>query len=141
MPTFLGSCSERENDVCSGEDGEHSFNACTPKPVGALIRGEKRDSSVIKYKITATPGYIIILHWHGRNFALKHALDKKWKLNAVFYIISFSSVSATSYYINKEWNTWGVCCFPITAHPEVFYSANTINFPICTIFKKILLIG
>ncbi|KAF7687550.1 cytoskeleton-associated protein 2-like [Silurus meridionalis] len=51
-----GSSSERENDVSSDEDREHSFNTCTPKPVGALIRGEKRDSSVIKYKITATPG-------------------------------------------------------------------------------------
>ncbi|TSV94917.1 Cytoskeleton-associated protein 2-like [Bagarius yarrelli] len=46
--------SERENGVGSDEDGEDRFN--TPKPVGALIRGEKRDSSVIKYKITATPG-------------------------------------------------------------------------------------
>ncbi|KAK3538897.1 hypothetical protein QTP86_020177 [Hemibagrus guttatus] len=51
-----GSSSERENDVGSDEDGERSFSLCTPKPVGALIRGEKRDSSVIKYKITATPG-------------------------------------------------------------------------------------
>ncbi|KAK2845431.1 hypothetical protein Q7C36_010285 [Tachysurus vachellii] len=51
-----GSSSTRENDVGSDEDGEHSFSSCTPKPVGALIRGEKRDSSVIKYKITATPG-------------------------------------------------------------------------------------
>ncbi|KAB5528667.1 hypothetical protein PHYPO_G00142870 [Pangasianodon hypophthalmus] len=51
-----GSSSDRENDVGSDEDGEHSVNVCTPKPVGALIRGEKRDSSVIKYKITATPG-------------------------------------------------------------------------------------
>lgn len=56
LPTFLGSSSEKENDV--GSDVEHSFNMCTPKPIGALIRGEKRDSSVIKYKITATPGYI-----------------------------------------------------------------------------------
>ncbi|KAF4074256.1 hypothetical protein AMELA_G00237520 [Ameiurus melas] len=51
-----GSCSDRENNVCSDEDVEHNFNTCTPKPVGALILGEKRDSSVIKYKITATPG-------------------------------------------------------------------------------------
>ncbi|MCJ8747036.1 hypothetical protein PDJAM_G00148870 [Pangasius djambal] len=51
-----GSSSERENDVGSDEDGELGVNVCTPKPVGALIRGEKRDSSVIKYKITATPG-------------------------------------------------------------------------------------
>ncbi|KAI5613020.1 cytoskeleton-associated protein 2-like [Silurus asotus] len=51
-----GSSSETENVVSRDEDREHSFNKCTPKPVGALIRGEKRDSSVIKYKITATPG-------------------------------------------------------------------------------------
>lgn len=30
---------------------------CTPKPVGALICGMRGDSSVVKYKITATPGY------------------------------------------------------------------------------------
>lgn len=29
---------------------------CTPKPVGALICGMRRDSSVVKFKITATPG-------------------------------------------------------------------------------------
>lgn len=29
---------------------------CTPKPVGALICGMRGDSSVVKYKITATPG-------------------------------------------------------------------------------------
>lgn len=29
---------------------------CTPKPVGALICGRRGDSSVVKYKITATPG-------------------------------------------------------------------------------------
>lgn len=73
MPIFFGSSSERENDAASDGDGEQSFNVCTPKPVGALIRGEKRDSSMIKYKITATPGYIIILHCiHGRKFVLKH---------------------------------------------------------------------
>ena len=30
----------------------------TPKTVNALIRGAKGDSSVVKYKITATPGYV-----------------------------------------------------------------------------------
>lgn len=30
----------------------------TPQPVRALIYGEKGDSSVVKYKITATPGYV-----------------------------------------------------------------------------------
>ncbi|XP_073697277.1 cytoskeleton-associated protein 2-like [Garra rufa] len=29
---------------------------CTPKPVGALICGRRGNSSVVKYKITATPG-------------------------------------------------------------------------------------
>ncbi|XP_052453004.1 cytoskeleton-associated protein 2-like [Carassius gibelio] len=29
---------------------------CTPKPVGAVICGRRGDSSVVKYKITATPG-------------------------------------------------------------------------------------
>ncbi|XP_053336411.1 cytoskeleton-associated protein 2-like [Clarias gariepinus] len=50
------SLSERQNDLGGDEDGEHVLNTCTPKAVGALIRGEKGDSAMIKYKITATPG-------------------------------------------------------------------------------------
>ncbi|KAF5894542.1 cytoskeleton-associated protein 2-like, partial [Clarias magur] len=50
------SLSERPNDLGGDEDEEQVLNTCTPKAVGALIRGEKGDSSVIKYKITATPG-------------------------------------------------------------------------------------
>ncbi|XP_073807093.1 cytoskeleton-associated protein 2-like isoform X2 [Danio rerio] len=39
-------------------DDEHEDGdlMCTPKPVGALICGMRGDSSVVKYKITATPG-------------------------------------------------------------------------------------
>ncbi|KTG36444.1 hypothetical protein cypCar_00019881 [Cyprinus carpio] len=33
-----------------------SYILCTPKPVGAVICGRRGDSSVVKYKITATPG-------------------------------------------------------------------------------------
>uniref|UniRef100_A0A3Q4HAA1 Cytoskeleton-associated protein 2 C-terminal domain-containing protein n=1 Tax=Neolamprologus brichardi TaxID=32507 RepID=A0A3Q4HAA1_NEOBR len=33
----------------------------TPKPVRALIYGERGDSSVVKYKITATPGYVRVI--------------------------------------------------------------------------------
>ncbi|XP_059404702.1 cytoskeleton-associated protein 2-like [Carassius carassius] len=35
---------------------EDSYIMCTPKPVGAVICGRRGDSSVVKYKITATPG-------------------------------------------------------------------------------------
>ncbi|XP_065106963.1 cytoskeleton-associated protein 2-like [Paramisgurnus dabryanus] len=38
------------------EQGVPGDIMCTPKPVGALIRAMKGDSSVVKYKITATPG-------------------------------------------------------------------------------------
>lgn len=30
----------------------------TPKPITALISGEKGSSSVVKYKVTTTPGYV-----------------------------------------------------------------------------------
>lgn len=33
----------------------------TPKPVRALIYGERGESSVVKYKITATPGYVRVI--------------------------------------------------------------------------------
>ena len=33
----------------------------TPQPVRALIQGERGYSSAVKYKITATPGYVFIL--------------------------------------------------------------------------------
>ncbi|XP_036454910.1 cytoskeleton-associated protein 2-like isoform X2 [Colossoma macropomum] len=54
-----GSCStpvQKEKEVHSEEEGKSRCDMQTPKPVGALIRGAKGDSSVIKYKITATPG-------------------------------------------------------------------------------------
>ncbi|XP_016395384.1 cytoskeleton-associated protein 2-like [Sinocyclocheilus rhinocerous] len=41
-------CEAEETGVC---DEEH-----TPKPISALISGARGDSSVVKYKITATPG-------------------------------------------------------------------------------------
>lgn len=39
------------------DEQEGSDLMCTPKPVGALICGRRGGSSVVKYKITATPGY------------------------------------------------------------------------------------
>ena len=33
----------------------------TPQPVRALIQGERGYSSAVKYKITATPGYVFAL--------------------------------------------------------------------------------
>ncbi|XP_066513817.1 cytoskeleton-associated protein 2-like isoform X1 [Hoplias malabaricus] len=42
-------------EVDSEKEGKRHSDIHTPKPVGALIRGAKGDSSVIKYKITATP--------------------------------------------------------------------------------------
>ncbi|XP_051950761.1 cytoskeleton-associated protein 2-like isoform X2 [Xyrauchen texanus] len=38
------------------EQEAHDNIMCTPKPVSALICGMRGDSSVVKYKITATPG-------------------------------------------------------------------------------------
>ncbi|KAF4112715.1 cytoskeleton-associated protein 2-like [Onychostoma macrolepis] len=43
-----------EPGVCDEEDG--AGITCTPKPISALISGARGDSSVVKYKITATPG-------------------------------------------------------------------------------------
>nr|XP_020507035.1 cytoskeleton-associated protein 2-like [Labrus bergylta] len=49
---------EKEVQVSSVESSPERDNnpMMTPKPVRALICGEKGDSSVVKYKITATPG-------------------------------------------------------------------------------------
>ncbi|XP_059192893.1 cytoskeleton-associated protein 2-like isoform X2 [Centropristis striata] len=51
-------CETEEDQIPTGESTPDSFNnpMMTPKPVRALICGEKGNSSVIKYKITATPG-------------------------------------------------------------------------------------
>ena len=49
---------QKEKEVHSEEEGKSHCDMQTPKPVGALIRGAKGDSSAIKYKITATPGYV-----------------------------------------------------------------------------------
>ncbi|KAJ4922947.1 hypothetical protein JOQ06_021268 [Pogonophryne albipinna] len=49
---------EREEDQIPTNEGtpESIDTTMTPQPVTALIYGERGDSSVIKYKITATPG-------------------------------------------------------------------------------------
>ncbi|KAK5870755.1 hypothetical protein PBY51_003676 [Eleginops maclovinus] len=49
---------EREENQIPTNDGtpESIDIPMTPKPVRAIICGEKGDSSVVKYKITATPG-------------------------------------------------------------------------------------
>ncbi|XP_070821066.1 cytoskeleton-associated protein 2-like [Chaetodon trifascialis] len=52
---------KKKDDLQASEEGEktpENINnpMMTPKPVRALICGEKGDSSVVKYKITATPG-------------------------------------------------------------------------------------
>lgn len=44
------------------EEQECNYILCTPKPVGAVICGRRGDSSVVKYKITATPGYDTCTH-------------------------------------------------------------------------------
>lgn len=55
---------EDDNDEKGEGPAEHNtpdFNKeplTPPQPVRALIYGEKGDSSVVKYKITATPGYV-----------------------------------------------------------------------------------
>ncbi|KAF1389551.1 hypothetical protein PFLUV_G00074570 [Perca fluviatilis] len=49
---------KEEDQIPTSEGTSESINnpMMTPKPVRALICGEKGDSSVVKYKITATPG-------------------------------------------------------------------------------------
>lgn len=50
---------KEEDEIPVGETTPEIINnpMRTPKPVRALICGEKGDSSVVKYKITSTPGY------------------------------------------------------------------------------------
>ncbi|KAM9360195.1 cytoskeleton-associated protein 2-like [Symphorus nematophorus] len=49
---------EKEEDQIPSDESSPEINnpMMTPKPVRALIYGEKGNSSVVKYKITATPG-------------------------------------------------------------------------------------
>ncbi|XP_059407295.1 LOW QUALITY PROTEIN: cytoskeleton-associated protein 2-like [Carassius carassius] len=48
------SLTPEETGVCDEEDGDDIIH--TQKPISALISGARGDSSVVKYKITATPG-------------------------------------------------------------------------------------
>lgn len=57
----------------------------TPKPVRALICGEKGESSVVKYKITATPGYICI-SLTNVSFRYKRMQSCQYSLTAVFRV-------------------------------------------------------
>lgn len=54
---------KEEDQVPAGESTPENINnpVMTPKPVRALICGEKGNSSVVKYKITATPGYVCVI--------------------------------------------------------------------------------
>lgn len=50
---------DKEEDDLPAVEKTPEFNkdpVMTPKPVRALICGEKGESSLVKYKITATPG-------------------------------------------------------------------------------------
>lgn len=54
-----GANNKEEDQIPAVEGTPENINnpMMTPNPVRALICGEKGNSSVIKYKITATPGY------------------------------------------------------------------------------------
>lgn len=63
---FLLASEEKEKDEHQMPAYDSTDESCnnpmmTPKPVRALISGEKGDSSVVKYKITATPGYVRLI--------------------------------------------------------------------------------
>lgn len=60
---FKSESEENEEDQCqtpAHDSSDEGYNnpVMTPQPVRALIRGEGGDSSVVKYKITTTPGYV-----------------------------------------------------------------------------------
>lgn len=59
---FLLVSEDKENDQDQIRARESPDETCnnpmTPEPVRALINGDKGDSSVVKFKITATPGYV-----------------------------------------------------------------------------------
>lgn len=64
---FLAHAETEHDDIQTSADGsfpESNNPLMTPKPVRALISGEKGDSSVVKYKITATPGYVLVISTH-----------------------------------------------------------------------------
>lgn len=49
-----------EEQSPGGQRSAETFTSLlmTPKPITELIGGEKGDSSVIKYRVTTTPGYV-----------------------------------------------------------------------------------
>jgi len=49
---------QEQSPTCERTPGSVDDLMATPKPVRGLICGEQGDSSVVKYKITATPGYV-----------------------------------------------------------------------------------
>lgn len=68
---------EKEGGDLPAEEKTAEFNkdaVTTPKPVRALICGEKGEASVVKYKITATPGYVCIGFTDASIFTSKNAL-------------------------------------------------------------------
>lgn len=74
FPVFLSASEENEREedqIPTSESTPESFSnpMMTPKPVKALIRGEKGDSSVVKYKITATPGHVWVIITASSNYA------------------------------------------------------------------------
>lgn len=62
---FLFESEENDNNEHQMPADDGTDESCinpmmTPKPVRALICGEKGNSSIVKYKITATPGSVIV---------------------------------------------------------------------------------
>ena len=82
---IFSEANEREDQIPTNEGTPESIDIpMTPQPVRALIFGERGDSSVVKYKITATPGYVGIIILTFRN-AVEHLLTPFMTFTDPFY--------------------------------------------------------
>lgn len=99
---FLSACVENEREeeqTPAGENTPESINnpMMTPKPVRALICGERGDSSVVKYKITATPGYVWVIITTSNNYkwnvfmltSLCFCLNE-WRKAKIIHLLKFT---------------------------------------------------
>lgn len=62
--SFIAEEEEKQEETSENAPDGVSDPLVTPKPVRALINGERGGSSVIKYKITSTPGYVSVFMTH-----------------------------------------------------------------------------
>lgn len=97
---FLSASNDKgkeEEQIPAGETSPEIVNnlLMTPKPVRARICGEKGNSSVVKYKITTTPGYVRVSIFKGPVKKRKKGQEGILQVNIYIFVMLEEGLALT----------------------------------------------